>query len=240
MQIESGIPLFITGIDTDIGKTIATGLMARSFRNHGINVITQKMVQTGAAAISEDILAHRQLMGMELLEVDRNGTTCPYLFEVPCSPHLAARLENREIDCQKITTATESLLKDFELVLVEGAGGLSVPLTEQTTILDYVEEMQYPLVIVTSPRLGSINHTLNSFEAIKARNLSVAGVVYNLAVSEDPRITDDSRLVIKNYIQRYNFDCPLIDIDLIQNHYDTNKFPDFLSFLGSAEERFPG
>ena len=82
----------VTGIDTDIGKTIATGLLARSFRNHGIKAITQKIVQTGCVGLSEDIIRHRQLMEIEPVPADHRGLTCPYVFPVPCSPHLAAEL----------------------------------------------------------------------------------------------------------------------------------------------------
>src|SRR5512145_376543 len=91
--------LFVTGIDTGIGKSVATGLMARWLAQRGRTVITQKLVQTGCREpVAGDIAAHRRLMGTGLLDVDLDGTTCPCVFGYPASPHLAARLENRTVD----------------------------------------------------------------------------------------------------------------------------------------------
>ena len=91
--------VFVTGIDTGIGKSVATGLMARWLAQRGRTVITQKLVQTGCRGpVAEDIAVHRRLMGTGLLDVDRDGTTCPCIFAYPASPHLAARLEGRVVD----------------------------------------------------------------------------------------------------------------------------------------------
>ncbi|MFT5726282.1 MAG: dethiobiotin synthetase [Desulforhopalus sp.] len=222
---------FVTGIDTGIGKTVATGLMARSFLKNGINVITQKMVQTGCVKISEDIVKHREIMGIDLHYVDKDGTTCPYLFKVPCSPHLAAQLEDTRIDCRLINQATLKLQEQFDVVFLEGAGGLSVPLGDDFTILDFVEEHQYPLIIVTSSRLGSINHTLNALEIARSRKLVVAAVVYNVVGDTDVRIVRDSRDVIERYLKANNFNCPIIDMGSLEKYYENNTFPDFFNEL---------
>ena len=108
-------------------------------------------------------------MGIGMTEEDREGLTMPEIFSYPCSPHLAARIDNRPIDFGKIECATQELARRYDVVLVEGAGGLMVPLTEDYLTIDYIAEKQYPLVFVTSGKLGSINHTLLSFEAIRNR-----------------------------------------------------------------------
>ncbi len=95
--------IFITGIDTDVGKTIVTGLLAAYLNQKGIYTITQKIVQTGCTEFSEDIRVHRQLMKLNLCNEDRSGLTCPYVFKYPASPNLAAKLENTKIEVQKIT-----------------------------------------------------------------------------------------------------------------------------------------
>jgi len=230
---------FVTGIDTGIGKTVATGLMARSFLINGINVITQKMVQTGCLKISEDIVKHREIMGIDLHHVDKDGTTCPYLFKVPCSPHLAAQLEDTRIDCELINQATLKLQEQFDVVFLEGAGGLSVPLVDDFTIVDFVEKHQYPLVIVTSSRLGSINHTLNALEIARSRKLVVAAVVYNVAQDTDIRIVRDSRDVIERYLKTNNFNCPIIDMDSLDKYYENNTFPDFFNELMVKDSSLP-
>ena len=218
----------VTGIDTDIGKTIATGLLARSFRNHGIKAITQKIVQTGCVGLSEDILRHRQLMEIETGPADYRGLTCPYVFPVPCSPHLAAELAIKKIDCEVIRNSTAALLAEFDLVLLEGVGGLMVPLSAECTFLDYLEREKYPLILVTSSRLGSINHTSSALELAHHRQLEVALIVYNRLAESDPRIVADSREVFVRYMKKYGYSGKIVDL-LPLSEYEETGFPDFYS-----------
>ncbi len=193
---------FVAGIDTDAGKTIVTGLMARYLAEQGRKVITQKMVQTGCKTFSEDIAMHRKIMGIEMLPEDLSGETCSYLFEFPASLHLSAKLEQTRIDPEKISDATQKLSESFDEILIEGAGGLLVPLNETQLSLDYMQTQTHPLILVASSKLGSINHTLLSLEAIKSRNIKLAGVVYNQFPNDTPLITKDSEQVIKTAIAR--------------------------------------
>ena len=138
--------LFISGIDTDIGKTYATGLLAKALMQQGINVTTQKLVQTGVSVnqndstlnIADDIVTHRQLMEIPLQPCDLDFTTCPYRYEKPASPHLSAALANQPLNIEVITEATEALQADYDVVLLEGAGGLLVPITTELLTLDYI------------------------------------------------------------------------------------------------------
>jgi dethiobiotin synthetase len=224
--MSQGNVLCITGIDTDIGKTIATGLLGRYLREQGYTVITQKVVQTGCSGLSEDIIRHRQLMGMALHDADHAGLTCPYIFPEPCSPHLAASLTGKEIDGAVITEATSALRRNFDYVLLEGVGGLLVPLRDEWTLLDYLEETGYPLIVVSSPRLGSINHTLAALELAKGRGLNVLGILYNRFKEENPVIAEDSARVFSRYLRKLGFaDCVvhLYGSEL----YGKEKTPDF-------------
>ncbi len=221
----------VTGIDTDVGKTVVAGLMARSFLKNGINVITQKIVQTGCKGISEDIISHRQLMGIDVLPEDVNGLTCPYRFSVPSSPHLAAGLEKREIDCEHIKAATRKLLTQFECVVLEGVGGLSVPLNSEMTVLDYLEREKYPLILVSSSKLGSINHTLNALELAQKRKLEVVAIVYNLLGDTDSRIVKDSRIVFQRFLKKYGFPCKIIDLPEVRISTVGDNTPDFFNAL---------
>lgn len=221
----------VTGIDTDIGKTIVTGALARFCLDQKIHVITQKLVQTGCSGFSEDIECHRQMMGIGSLPEDRDMTTCPYVFPVACSPHLAARLESTTINCHVIRQATQRLLENFDLVLLEGAGGLSVPLSTDYTTLDYFEEQQYPIVLVSSARLGSINHTLNALELANRRNLSVAGIVYNRYEETDPRISLESKEVFRHYLFKYGFKDCVIDFPVLDMKSDNEQVVDFSELL---------
>ncbi len=209
-----GSVIAIGGIDTGIGKTAVTGHLARHFAEAGLNVITQKIVQTGCEGLSEDIVEHRRIMGRELLEDDRNGATCPYVFRFPASPHLAAAKEGREIDFMEIRRSTFRLQLRYDLVLLEGVGGLLVPLTPELLFADYVRDAGYGLVLVSTPRLGSINHTLLSLEACASRGIEVVGVIYNRFFEADEAIARDTRKVITASLKRYRFgDAPVIDLD---------------------------
>lgn len=195
---------FISGIDTDAGKSYCTAWLARELVRSGQRVITQKFIQTGNVGHSEDIDLHRRLMGTGYLPEDQEGLTMPEIFSYPCSPHLAARIDHRPIDFDKIERATQELARRYDIVLVEGAGGLMVPLTEDFLTIDYIAEKQYPLVFVTSGKLGSINHTLLSFEAIRQRGIQLDTVLYNLYPTvEDKTIQEDTMQYIQDYLAKH-------------------------------------
>ena len=195
---------FVSGIDTDAGKSYCTAWLAKELANEGHRVITQKFIQTGNVGHSEDIDLHRRIMGTGYLPEDREGLTMPEIFSYPCSPHLAARIDGRPIDFDKIERATLELACRYDRVLVEGAGGLMVPLTEDFLTIDYVAQKHYPLVFVTSGKLGSINHTLLSFEAIRSRNIVLDTVLYNLYPPvKDTTIQEDTQEYIGRYLEKY-------------------------------------
>lgn len=195
---------FISGIDTDAGKSYCTAYYACQLIGSGKRVITQKFIQTGNIGYSKDIDLHRRLMGIGMTEEDREGLTMPEIFSYPCSPHLAARIDNRPIDFGKIERATQELARRYDVVLVEGAGGLMVPLTEDYLTIDYIVEKQYPLIFVTSGKLGSINHALLSFEAIRSRGIQLDTVLYNLYPTvEDTTIQEDTMQYIHRYLDKY-------------------------------------
>lgn len=206
--------IVVSGIDTGIGKTVVTGLLARWFKDNGIEAITMKMAQTGCETISEDIVEHRKLAGQEMVEEDAMGITCPYVFSVPCSPHLAARLDGRTIDTEVISKAAEELAKDYSHVLMEGVGGLYVPLNETTMVIDLCAEKNWPVIMVSGPRLGSINHTLAALEALDRRNISLVGLIYNLDGSKttDPRIVDDSRRLFAERLADFGCEGKICDV----------------------------
>ena len=171
--------LFISGIDTNVGKTVATGMIAKALAKAGKKVITQKMIQTGCEHVSEDIEAHRQIQGLPFTDEDTQGLT---------SPHMAAAKDGRRIDLETITQATRRLRETYEYVLLEGAGGLMVPNDMESLTIDYVKEQAYPLILVTSGKLGSINHTLLSLYACERYGIEVKAIVYNQYPSIDPLI----------------------------------------------------
>lgn len=191
---------FVTGIDTNIGKSYATGYLATLFAKRGLRVITQKFIQTGNTGVSEDILLHRKIMGIGLQAVDTDGTTCPLVFSYPASPHLAAAMDNITIDLNHVSKSTALLKELYDVVLIEGAGGIMVPINHQQTTIDYIVAMHLPLILVTTPRLGSINHTLLTLDACKSREVKVKMLAYNSYLEEDHLICQDTRDYLQNYL----------------------------------------
>ncbi|MDD5598818.1 MAG: dethiobiotin synthase [Victivallaceae bacterium] len=208
---------FVTGIDTDIGKSVITGLLARFLRSSNVDCISAKLVQTGCTGMSEDILTHRKLEGAEPRPEDYTGETCPYMFKFPASPHLAAEMEGINIYPEYITACVNKLAKTHDCVLLEGAGGLMVPLTRNLLTADFVSEQGWPLIVVCSGRLGSINHSLLTLEAAQRRNIPLAGVVYNEYPPEKPEIGKDSKTVIKDYLKSNNINAPFIEAPAIED-----------------------
>ncbi len=196
---------FVSGIDTGIGKTYTTGYLAKTWNEQGQKTITQKLIQTGNVDISEDIEQHREIMGMGWFPEDESKLTMPEIFSYPASPHLATKIDGREIDFQKIEDAIQQLTEKYDVVLLEGAGGLMVPLTTELLTIDYVAQKKIPVILVTSGRLGSINHTILSLEALKQRGLNLHALAYNLKdESQDELISKDTAEYLKNYL-RQNF-----------------------------------
>ena len=200
---------FVTGIDTGIGKTVVTGLIAKFFLSKGVSVTTMKPVQTGCNGIAEDILAHRSIMGVKPDRFDLEGTSAPFVFKYPASPHLAAELEGKEIDISFIDKSLKILTENFEIVLIEGAGGIYVPITRNYTTLDFVAQRSIPVIVVSSPKLGSINHTMMTLEMLKNRNIRIAALVYNMYPAEKEEITNDSVNVIKHLSQKAGIEFPV-------------------------------
>lgn len=174
--------LFITGTDTGIGKTVITTLATAGLRSRGIDAVPMKAVQTGCTGESELVAPDLELAleGTDLaVDPDLKELLAPCRYSTPCSPHLAARLESKPLDPARIISAYKQLSDQFETVLLEGAGGLLVPLTENYLLLDLVETLELSVLLVSRPDLGTINHTLLSLEALRGRGLEVLGVVFD-------------------------------------------------------------
>ena len=195
--------LFITGIDTDAGKSYATGWLARLMMDAGLDVITQKFIQTGNRDDSEDIILHRQIMDIPFQPADKDHLTAPIILSYPASADLAARIDGIEIDTEIITKATSELHKQYDYVLIEGAGGLMVPIKREFLTIDYIAQHNLPVVLVTNGKLGSINHTLLSLNAIRDAGLSLFAVIYNRYFDKDEIIAADTRKYLSNWIKNH-------------------------------------
>jgi len=195
----------VGGIDTDIGKSFVTGLLARYLVQQGLGVTTLKLVQTGCRETSDDIQLHRKIMEQGLTDFDRDGTSCPYVFPYPASPLLSAKMVGKVIEATVLDQAITTLQAHYAWLLVEAAGGLLVPLNDNLLLLDYLAAKKIPLILVSSPRLGSINHTRLSLEAIRSRHIPLLGLVYNLYGDHPREIVQDTLHECRKALVDYGF-----------------------------------
>ena len=196
---------FITGTDTGIGKTYVTSLLLKAFETIGINVQGIKAVQTGCKLIGDNMIAPDILSYLEASKtVKASAIEC---FKIPCSPHLAAHLENKKINPKSLIKKIKFLSEKADVNLIEGAGGLLVPLTDKWTVIDMIEALDCEIVLVVGNRIGCINHALLSIEAIKNRGLKLKAIVMNNLygsqygsqneITEDEIIEDNIRIISK-------------------------------------------
>ena len=219
--------VFVSGIDTGTGKTVATGMMARFLTERQVRTATVKLVQTGCRGRSEDVELHRKLMGKGPLPEDACGLTFPEVFEFPGSPHLAAALEGKHVDVEKIASVVTQVSLSYGVTLVEGAGGLAVPLTQNLLTIDLAANMHWPAVLVVSGKLGSLNHALLSLEALARRGMTLRGIVYDYAPGVDPVIDRDTPHVLTEYLGRYGFPRVLVHLGKVDPDAPEKTFCDF-------------
>lgn len=177
---------FITGTDTGVGKTFVAAGIARALKALGRDVGVMKPVETGCPAENG---ALRALDALRLKEasgsIDPIDVINPFRFPHPLSPNLASRLEGAVIDLEVIRGCFSKLSASHEILLVEGAGGLLTPLTDDKTMADLAAALDLPLIIVAVSRLGAVNQTLLAIECAMKRGLAVKGIILNNATAPD-------------------------------------------------------
>ncbi len=174
--------LFVTGTDTGVGKTEVSCAILRDARARGVDAVAMKPAQSGAVA-GEPSDAERLLEacgGVEPL-----AAICPYALAAPLAPAVAARLEGVEISFGRIVDGARALAARHDALLVEGAGGLLVPLTARETYADLAVALALPVLLVGRAGLGTVNHVALTVEALRRRGLAVAAIVLNRTAPED-------------------------------------------------------
>jgi len=179
--------VFITGTDTGVGKTYVSCLIARFLKGKGINVGYFKPVETGCSPVCEDAEKMSKITKQPIDEI------VLFKFKNPVAPFVAEEKENIKISIDKIKKHFEFLNKKYDFLIVEGAGGIMVPITEKNgqiyTYLDFVKELNIPVIIVARANLGTINHTVLTVNALKSINVDIKAVVLNQA-SENPDLAE--------------------------------------------------
>ncbi len=171
--------VFVTGTDTGVGKTVVACAIARLLKEWKASVGVMKPIATGDQHDAKSLIAAIDLPE-EISKVN------PQFFKTPLAPHLAAAMEDRELDLQTVYRAFWYMHKKYEVMVVEGVGGVKVPLAEATYVHDLISALQLPALIVTRAGLGTLNHTLLTIEALEHAKVPMMGVLFNGGVGKTP------------------------------------------------------
>jgi dethiobiotin synthetase len=184
---------FVTGTDTEVGKTLVSGALILKLREQGINTIGFKPVvagtyqDTNGTTLNEDLETLRIASNLSIDQL----SLCPYVLNQPAAPHLVAREQGLRLEMSLINQAFRNIQNQADCVVVEGAGGLLIPLNDKEDLGDFTIEINLPIILVVGMKLGCINHALLTCEAIKARNLNIAGWVANTLNTEMPLLQEN-------------------------------------------------
>ncbi len=177
--MEKGV--FVTGCDTGVGKTVIASAIAASMKAHGLDVGVMKPVASGAKEIENKLVSEDAVYLKKIIDsTDDDDLVNPILLKPPIAPTIAASKAGIPIDIDKILKAYEALTNRHDFVVVEGVGGLMVPIDDTLFVADLARKMDLALVIVTGDYLGAINHTLLTIEYARNRNLRIKGIVINM------------------------------------------------------------
>jgi dethiobiotin synthetase len=184
---------FITGTDTNVGKTYVTSLLIQSLRRQGVAAVGYKPVACGDRADASAILHAADDADLSLEQVN------PFYLKTPASPLLASMLESKPVNVESLMAGFASLAARYPTVLVEGAGGWEVPLSPQCTMADFAQQLGLPVLLVANNKLGALNHTLLTLQAIQQRGLQCAGVILNYVADERDTASISNRAILEQF-----------------------------------------
>jgi len=205
---------FITGTDTGVGKTIVSAAILRTFIKKGLKVGAMKPIETGCLNKDGVLLPSDGMFLRDMAEMnDSLDIVTPVKFETPVSPLVASRLEDMEIDLERVFKAFENLKKKYDYLIVEGVGGLMVPILKEQKkkaekvylVRDLIKNMELEVIIVTRPTLGTINHTLLTVEALKSKKIPIKGFIINYSTTVKNDISEKTNPDILNELLDITF-----------------------------------
>jgi dethiobiotin synthetase len=219
--------VFVTGTGTEVGKTVVAATIARTLAGEGKRMAVFKPAVTG---LDEGVETDHALLRRASGSRQSDEEVAPYRYGPPASPHLAAALAGEEIEPGRLRQAAAAAAEGADAIVCEGVGGLLVPLSPGYLVRDLACDLGYPLVVVASPGLGTINHTLLTVEAARAAGLEVAAVVLNPWPGEPTEIERSNRETIAELADAAVLTLPQINLADPESwpslHLPTGRFPD--------------
>ncbi len=198
----------IIGTDTGVGKTVVTAALTACLRAKGINVAVMKPVASGCFSVRDELISEdTAFLKKAAPEIDHKLIT-PVTLEAPLAPMVAAELANIDLDISPVFDAFKQLKKEYEAVLVEGVGGLLVPIKENYLLSDLVKDLELEVLVVARSDLGTINHTLLTLAELKRQQIPIVGIIMNRYCSRNPSLAEKTNADV---IRRHT-DVPIIGV----------------------------
>ena len=176
--------LFVTGTDTDVGKTCVTASIVSYLSRMNVNVGVMKPFASGYKATTDSISDDVRILMKYSRVNDPVDLVNPYFFEIPTSPYDACKQLNREIDISKVINSYKQLTSIHDVVIVEGIGGIMTPISKNYFVSDLIADLQMNAIIVTGSKVGTVNHLMLTYQHVKEKNLGLNGFLINQNVSD--------------------------------------------------------
>lgn len=191
MSLANGF--FITGTDTEVGKTLVAAALILKMRAQGVNALGFKPVVAGTYQDHDGKILNEDLETLRIASQPSSGQMdlCPYILDLPIAPHIASEKIGIHLDLKIMMSAYEQIRSQAEAIVVEGAGGFLVPINATENLSDLAQKLNLPIIMVVGMRLGCINHALLTEEALASRKLKVAGWIANTLSSEMPFLEEN-------------------------------------------------
>jgi dethiobiotin synthetase len=223
--------IFVTGTDTGIGKTVISSAISAFFSlRKKMNVGVMKPFECGLSKTDKDLLPWDAICLREASgSSDDLNVISPYTLEAPVAPEVAATLEHVNIDINMVNKIFHNLRKSHDLLVVEGAGGVLVPIRENFFFIDLIREWNAPTLVVSRLGLGTINHTLLTNHLLEERGVKVLGVILNNVDGLDDLPAQTNPNILRKYL-----DVPVLGIfphvkDLLKGSVDREQMADILA-----------
>ena len=223
--------LFVTGNDTDVGKTCVTASIVKNLRDMDIDVGVMKPFASGYKKNSNSLYQYVEILMKYSNSHDPTDLVNPYFFEIPTSPYDASKILGQKINLQKITDAYDKLLLSHDLVIVEGIGGLMTPITQNYFVSNLISELDIDTIIVIGSKLGTVNHTMLTYEHCKQMHLKLKGFVINQTEPNGYELSNLKQQIMELTNQTVYCTIPYqenFDLDLYTDNF--TNFVDFSNF----------
>ena len=210
---------FVTGTDTDVGKTCVSAAIAKHLRDNGVDVGVMKPFASGYKVTADSISGDVEILMKYSGAKDPIDLVNPYYFEIPTSPYDACKQLNLEIDISLVIDSYKQLVSIHDVVIVEGIGGIMTPISKNYFVSDLISDLQLSSIIITGSKIGTVNHLMLTYQHVKEKNLRLNGFIINQNTSDGYELSNLKQQIIDLTGQTVYGTIPYQKSDQKQNNF---------------------